>query len=272
MLSLREVQIAFFAAIRSEDAGAMADLVLDAGIPPQRRMQIYRNNYRIGALAAMQAAYPVVERLGGADWFEQSAANFQQTHPSRSGDLQNLGAGYPEFLHSELANTDYVYFSDVAALEWCYQNVLTAEERPPVDIALLRAVAPEDYERLRFVPRPALGLVESTFPIFAIWQANQPSAQTAAAIRLDAGHSQVLLIRHNDRVELHELGVGSFELLRQFKQGACLGDAATAAAARTSDFDLTTCLRELIAFAAIADITARVPQETHSNCRRTRDG
>jgi len=151
MPSLREVQIAFCAAIRSEDAGAMADWVLDAGIPPERRIQIYRNNYRIGALAVMQKAYPVVERLSGADWFEQSVAKFQQMHPSQSGDLQHLGANYPSFLRGELADTLHGYFSDVAALEWCYQLVLTAQERGPVDVALLHAVAPEDYEGLKFV-------------------------------------------------------------------------------------------------------------------------
>jgi hypothetical protein len=272
MLSLREVQIAFCAAIRSEDAGALVPWVLDAGIPPERRIQIYRNNYRIAALAVMQTTYPVVERLSGADWFEQSVAKFQQMHPSQSGDLQHLGANYPEFLQGELADTDYAYFSDVAALEWCYQRVLTAQERRPVDVALLHAVAPEDYEGLKFVPRPALGLVESAFPIFAIWQANQPDVQTEAAIRLDAGRSRVLLIRREDHVELRELKAGSFELLRQFQLGTPLGAAATAAAALSPEFDLTACLRELLGLEAIADITAHVPMETHEIAGGNRDG
>jgi len=38
---------------------------------------------------------------------------------------------------------------------------------------LLHAVGAEDYEGLKFVPRPGAGLVESEFPIFAIWQANR---------------------------------------------------------------------------------------------------
>ena len=254
MLALRDAQTAIAAAIRSGDASSLAELILDDGIAPDRRIQIYRNNYRLGALAAMQATYPVVERLGGADWFAQSVAKFQQMHPSQSGDLQNLGAGYPQFLQGELANTDYLYFGDVAALEWCYQLVLTAHERGPVDIALLHAVAPQDYERLRFVPRPALRLVDSAFPIFAIWHANQPTAPTDAVIRLDTGGSRVLLIRRKDHVELRELARGPFELLRQFQFGVPLGAAAVAAAAQIEEFDLTTCLREILGLEAIADI------------------
>ena len=261
MLSLRDAQTAFCAAIRSGDSSALADLILDDGIPPDRRIQIYRNNYRLGALATMQATYPVVERLGGTDWFAQSVATFQQLYPSQSGDLQNLGMVYPQFLRGDLANTDYRYFGDVAALEWSYQLVLTAEELSPVDIGLLHAVAPRDYESLKFVPRPALRLVESVFPIFAIWHANQPTAANESAIRLDAGGSRVLVIRRQDHVELREMAQGPFELLRQFQLGKPLGVAATAAAAQIEEFDLTTCLRELLGLETIADIRPCGPDE-----------
>ena len=42
-------------------------------------------------------------------------------------------------------------------------------------LGVLQAVDAEDYDRLLFVPRPALRIVESQFPIFAIWHANQPA-------------------------------------------------------------------------------------------------
>jgi hypothetical protein len=260
MPSLREVQTAFCAAIRAEDLGPLAGLIVDDGISPERRIRIYRNNYRLGALSAMQATYPVIERLGGADWFAQSVAAFQQAHPSRSGDLQHLGADYPGFLRRELADTEHVYFADVAMLEWAYERVLTSQDSAPAGITVLQSVAPHDYEGLSFVPRAAMALVESAFPILAIWRANQPCAQGDAAIRLDAGGSRVLLIRRGDEVELNELAGGSFELLRQFELGAPLGAAAEAAAARTEDFDLTTALRELLSLGTMADIRL---QENH---------
>jgi hypothetical protein len=155
MLSLRETQIAFCAAIRADGGAAPDGLIVDDDIAPERRVQIYRNNHRLGALAAMQANYPVVERLGGAEWFAQSVLKYQGAHPSNSGDLQNLGAHYPQFLADELADGEYSYFADVARLEWAYQLAMTAPERGPVDIAVLQAFSPQDYENLRFIPRPA---------------------------------------------------------------------------------------------------------------------
>ncbi len=254
MPSLREVQAAFCSAVRSEDAGAIASLIVAEGIPPELRLQIYRNNHHQGALATLQSTYPVVERLGGADWFAQSALRYAQKHPSRSGDLQYRGEDYAQFLQSDLAGTTHAYFADVAALEWAYQLVLTAEERGPVDIRVLQAVAPEDYARLLFVPRPALCLVESPFPIFAIWHANQSTAESDAEIRLDNGPSRVLLIRRIDHVELRELSRATYLLLRHFQAGDALGVAAEAVAQEQADFDLQLGLRELLGLETIADI------------------
>lgn len=255
MLSLRDAQCAFIAAVRSDEAGLLASLVVNNGIESGRRIQIYRNNHRLGALATMHATYPIIERLGGSDWFRQSAARYQLQYPSHSGDLQYLGQHYPEFLRSDLVDTPFAYFSDVAALEWAYQLVLTAEERAPVTLDVLHAVDAEDYDQLLFVPRPALQIVESQFPIFAIWHANQPGAQSDSEIRLDAGASRVLLIRRSDHVELREMSQGTCRLLEQFRLQAPLGAAAASVAAESEEFDLQFCLRELLGLEAIAEIT-----------------
>ncbi len=255
MPSLRDTQTAFCAAILSGDADSMCQLVRDDGITAEQRIQIYVNNNRVGSLATLQATYPVIERLGGADWFRQSATQYQMQFPSRSGDLQYLGEKYPDFLRVYLADTDYAYFADVAALEWAYQVVLTAAERAPADLGMLRTVAPEDYERLLFVPRPAVRMVESQYPIFAIWQANRPSkVEPDLQIRLDAGPSRVLLIRRTDRVELRELCQGSYHLMRQFQRGATLGSAAISTTTEIREFDLGVCLKEVMALEAIASI------------------
>jgi hypothetical protein len=254
MPSLRDTQIAFSGALRSGEAGALASLLVDDGIAPQMRLQIYRNNHRLAVLATMQATYPVIERLGGADWFRHSVIQFQDMYPSRSGDRQYLGEKYPDFLRAALAGTAHVYFADVAALEWAYQCVLTAEERAPMDIAVLQAVSPQDHERLLFVPRPALRLVESEFPIFAIWHSNQPSVSEVPEMRLDSNPSRVLLIRRKDHVELRELSEGSSLLLQQWLAGTALKVAAAAVAARVTEFDLGLSLRELLSLETIADV------------------
>jgi len=248
--SLREVQRAFASALLSGDAAPVNELVRDDGIAPAQRMQIYRNNHRAGVRAALAATYPVIARLGGDDWFAQSVAQYQRRFPSRCGDLQFAGDRYPQFLAADLADTDYAYFADVARLEWAYQEVLTASERAPLDPAALGAVADDDYAQIIFVPRPALRLIASRYPILAIWQANQPDADPARlAVRLDAGVSRVLVVRRADHVELRELAPASFVLLEQFLRGISLGLAADAVAA----VDLGTALQHLLALETLSD-------------------
>jgi hypothetical protein len=255
MPSLRDTQTAFCAAILSGDAASIRHLVRDDGMAPEERVQVYLNNHRVGSLATLQATYPVIERLGGSDWFSQSAAQFLAQFPSRSGDLQHLGEQYPDFLRVHLAETDYAYFADVAALEWAYQLALTAADRAPADLGVLHGVGADDYARLLFVARPAVRLIESRYPIFAIWHANQSSAaEPDIQIRLDAGASRVMLIRRADHVELRELSPGTFHLLQQFQRGATLGAAAASMATEAPEFDLEVCLREVIGLEAIADI------------------
>jgi hypothetical protein len=261
MLSLREFQCAFCDSVLSGDAGPMLELVPEQGIPAEQGVQIYRNNYLLAALATLQATYPVIERLGGADWFRHSAASYQRQFPSKSGDLQHLGDSYPQFLQADLAGTAHAYFADVAALEWAYQEVLTAAEQAPVDLGSLRSFGPEDYERLVFVPRPGVRTIDSQFPIFAIWKANRSaldesavSAESGAHIRLDAGASHVALIPRRDHVDVRELSPGGYQLLRQFQLGGSLAFAAAGAAAKAADFDLARSLREVMLLQAIGGI------------------
>ena len=250
MLSLHNIQRAFCGAVLSGQTDPMTNLIRNNGIPGEQRLRIYRNNSRLGFLAALRATYPVIERLGGSDWFEQNAQQYQLRHPSQCGDLQYVGQHYSDFLKRDLAGTNYEYFADIAALEWAYQEVLVAADSTPLDPVRLGTVAADDYERLIFTVCPALRVVESPHPILAIWKANQPTADLSDAalseIRLDAGPSRTLLIRRHDHVELRELSPTRFALLQEFLRGAALGKAADAVSASFVEFDLGSALRELL--------------------------
>jgi hypothetical protein len=258
MLSLRDTQRAFCSAMLSGDAACMKDSVRDAGIPAEQRLQIYGNSSRIGFLAAMQATYPVIKQLAGEQWFEQRARHYQLLFPSRSGDLQYVGSSFAEFLQAELAGTDFEYFADVARLEWAYQEVLIAADSATFDLAELGTVAANDYECLMLTPRSALRLIESAFPILAIWQAHQPGANSIE-IRLDAGASRVLLTRHTDHVELRELPPATAALLEQCLRGVVLGAAVDAVTASHHDVDLSACLQQLMTLRCFARFHLQPP-------------
>lgn len=255
MPSLHELQREFSACVRFGETARMSPWIVAAGIDPAKRLQIYRNNSNAGFLSAMRLSFPVIERLSGEEWFAQSVCAYQRAHPSRSGDLQFVGDRYADYLQGELAGTPHEYFSDVARLEWAYQQVLTAASGSTLKPAELQGISALEYEHLRFESRPDLRLVHSMYPLLAIWRANQiDAAADATPIRLDQGGGSILLIRRADHVELRELAPDSAALLRQFARGVAFGMAVDAVAAQCGDFDLSRCFQDLLTMQSIATL------------------
>jgi len=61
------------------------------GIAAEARLQVYRNNSRALFEQALRLTFPVVLRRVGDDYFRQLAHFHRAAHPSRSGDLHDVG-------------------------------------------------------------------------------------------------------------------------------------------------------------------------------------
>lgn len=247
MTSLRELQVAFLDGTLRGNQVHIASLIASSELAPEARVAIYANNAREGFLQALAATFPVVERLAGQDWFRQTGREYMSRHPSRSGNLHYIGERFAAFLDDALLDTEYAYFADVARLEWAYQEVLIAADHPSFDVSALSGVSPDDYDSLVFRVHPAARLVESRYPILAIWRANQPGGEALAPISLDAGPARVLIIRREDHVELRDLPAAEFALLAAFVRGATLGENA----------DLAFALGHVVKLHALVDFEIR---------------
>jgi hypothetical protein len=204
-----------------------------------------------------EAGFPVLLRLAGRDWFRQTGNDYLRRHPSRSGNLHYLGARLPEYLDAELADGPYAYFADVARLEWAYQEVLVAAEPSVFDLAALADVSVERHADLILELNPAARLVGSTWPLLAIWRANQPNDDSHATVSLDAGACPLLVIRRDDHVELRELPPGEFAFLESIAGAMSIVDAAAAALAADPDFELVTALPRLVRLGALTGFHLR---------------
>ena len=254
-MSLRELQQAFVDGALCEDTSRICVMIRNNGIAAERRLAIYRNNAAEGFLKTLEATYPVLLRLTGADWFRQTGRQYMRLHPSRSGNIHYIGAEFAGFLDERLAGGDYGYFADVARLEWAYQEVLVAADHPALDLAALAAVAPEDYAVLTFRTHPALRLVASRYPLLTIWKANQPGAPPSESIRLDAGGSNVLVVRRDEHVELRELPVAQFALLAGFARGENFATVSGSMMELDASIDLGAALARIAQLGTLVDFS-----------------
>jgi hypothetical protein len=257
MHMLRELQRAFVQGALGDAAPVLISAqILGNGIAPERRLAIYRNNAVEGFLKTLQATFPTIVRLSGAEWFRQVGRLYMQRHPSRSGNIHCIGEHFAAFLETELGSSGYEYFADVARLEWAYQEVLVAADHPTFDLSALALVPPADYGALRFRTHPAMRMVQSRFPVLAIWRANQPDAVADERIALDRGSSNVLLIRREDHVELRELPPAEFALLAALARGEPLEQAAERGLEIDPSVALDAALRLIVSLGTLVDFTA----------------
>ncbi|HYJ39225.1 MAG TPA: DNA-binding domain-containing protein [Steroidobacteraceae bacterium] len=219
MVSLREMQRAFAAALRDSSAACP---VLPAG-----NLSIYRKNSAISFRSALESSFPVVRRRVGDDYFRQLSAQYRARFPSRSGDLHWIGRDFPAFLLEHLHGSEYAWLADLARLEWSREKASIARVEPSVAADVLGRFAPTQLEHLVFTLQPSLSLVASDFPIFTIWAANQ--VDNAPPVDQSLSGECGMVRARIDLLEVRPLEPRLFSYLSALAAGAPLPDAIVSA-------------------------------------------
>jgi len=246
MNSLRNLQNRCYRAFLLDDAGALLPELVSREIPAPISVQVYQNNARETYRKALLASYPVIERLVGEDCFRGLAQKYMRDYPSTSGDLQNFGIVFPDFLSELYGDSEYAYLPDVARLEWAVEEVQLNNESQEIDLDELSRLDPERYANIRFCRSESARLVCSAFPILSIWRTNQPGQETD--VDLDSGSEQVVVRRHGGSVELNLINSIATSLAAHLDATETLDEAAQALASELGDnpnFTFTTALQQL---------------------------
>jgi Putative DNA-binding domain len=143
----------------------------------------YRSNAGAVAERALASCYPTLAALVGEESFAALARDFWQQHPPTRGDLGEWGGSLANFVDASPQLANEPFLADVARLEWQAHLASRAadDEGHALDLAPL---AEHDASRVHFTLRAGAALVESTWPIVAIWRAHQ--ADSAGADRFAA--------------------------------------------------------------------------------------
>jgi hypothetical protein len=215
MASLRELQRSFAAALR--DPGAAC------AVRPPANLAIYRNNAASAFQSALELEYPVLRRRVGDEYFAQLAQLYRERFPSRSGDLHWVGRDFAAFLETHLAGGDNAWLADLARLEWARESAAIEEVAVGVGAEALAAFPAEQLEHLVFQLQPSLRLVESAFPVFSVWLANQ--SENASPVDQSRGSEAGMARARSDGVEIALLASDLFSYLSALAAGRTLGEA-----------------------------------------------
>ena len=117
----------------------------------------------------------------------------------------------------------------------------------------LAGVEPQHYLDLRFRLQASTRLLESSFPILAIWQANLADEPGEKRIDLTAGADRLLLVRAFRGVRIHRLNRGELAFLTRLLAREAFGPAVASASAADPSFDASASLQKFVALHIIVD-------------------
>ena len=210
-----------------ESTTALAECILDDGLAPAARVQVYRNNVQAMFEGALARTYPVLRRRVGEDYFARLAVEYRQDHPSQSGDLHWVGRRVPEWLGLRTAGSDYAWLADLARLEWACEEALVSNSLPAAATDSLARVPPEGLVDALFSLQPGLRLVSSAFPVWSVWQANRPGSP-GDAVDPSLGPQHVVVVPDADGLALLSLPADQFCFVEELAAGRTLGRALDA--------------------------------------------
>lgn len=252
-------QSAFHAAMLAPDAPVPAGLVAPHGRPAGRRFAIYRNNVAVSLTEALEATFPVLRALVGAEFFAAMAGVFLRAHPPQTPVLSRYGDAMPGFLEDFAPVAGLPYLPDVARLELALCAAYHAADAAPVAPEALARIDPVAFLGARLTLAPALRLIRSDWPVATIWQAHQAASPANAQSPAQSpakppptGPEAALITRPAYDPHVHHLPAGGGAFVAALIAGQPLGQAAEAA---PDGFDLGALLSLLLTEGAIVALT-----------------
>lgn len=257
-MRLDELQRAFsddvFSAA-SDSASRVAAEIHGGKLGAAKRLAIYRHNVFSALRGALADLYPVTKAIVGAAFFEAAGDAFIRVTPSLSGDLNNFGAGFADFIKGYAPARELAYLPDVARMEWAWHLAFHAQNARALDLARLAAVPAEAHAQLKFLLHPSSQLMQSVYPLFDIWRVNQPDYAGDMQLNWDQGTEHLLIFRADVEVEMHKLDAGSFTFLSRVGEGGTLEAAAEAALEVDAAFPLQARLAEYVQMGLVVDFS-----------------
>lgn len=228
-----------------------------AAAAAQPGFAVYRNTVIKGCVDALQANFPTVQRLVGANWFREAATIYARSTPPEDARLLFYGATFPAFLEGFEPARELTYLSGVARLDRLWIEAHAASDDIALTIAEVASLSPERL--MRTVLRPHASARWAWFyaqPVYSIWRANREAVSLPDV--LDWRAEGALLLRTGGSVTWRALGEGGCALLDACAAGSTLGEAFDCALGVEADLDLPNLMAALFADGAFSKEDSRI--------------
>jgi hypothetical protein len=240
--SLARFQDAFARALVVDPAQAgpiMAPLVA------QPAFAVYRNTVMKGCIDALEANFPAVARLVGAQWFRAAAAVFAAAEPPKEPSLLAYGESFPAFLAAFEPAAELPYLPDVARLDLSWTRAHVAADGPVLGREAFTSLDPGRLAEAVLHPHPAAHWAWfADAPIYTIWSRNRGDGDPEGD--LDWRGEGALVTRPADAVRWTAIDAAGCRFLDACARGLPVAQALDAALEADPGANLVRLTRALV--------------------------
>lgn len=215
----------------------------------------YQVNARAIAQRVLLDHFPTIAAMLGEDTLRALAVLLWDAAPPCHGDLGEWGEALPTLLAQHPDLQDWPWLADCARLDWARHQCLRAADAR-LDTDSLARLGDTDADALRLVLRPDVQVLESPWPLQALWSAHQLAEDQQADATRDAltqsrnpDDSGVLVVWRSEwQAQMCTLSGGAGHWMRQLAaQAATAGGRLDQLLDRApADFDFTDWLTQAI--------------------------
>jgi Putative DNA-binding domain len=210
----------------------MADPALAASVTgggeltPEEAVDVYRGGYPARLTEALGETYETCWRVLGDEGFFAAARGFIARFPSRTHNLSDYGAEFPEFLDSLPVAADAPYLGDLARFAWTFKELFHAKPHAALAPAVLAAKArPEAVLRLG----GAVRLLSLRHRVYGIYR-RDPADDSPIKDEDWQGEQRLLLYKKEENpIYVRELTAPEHAALSALAAGRPLADALAGA-------------------------------------------
>ena len=204
-MDLSQLQIDITEALRDKSYGI--DYLF-----PSKHLSIYRNNIQVTLLRTLQNIYPITIKLLGELFFNQTAKVYIHQFPATSGNLNDYGRYFPQFLGTLKSLEPHPYLSEIATFEWICHELYFVENEKSTHLKSILSI--KKYMDSTLKLHPSIRLCRFEFPMTEILSFCQSVNQDYLSI--ESRPNYLFIKRWNFDFYFQELSQNEFLFLSQF--------------------------------------------------------
>lgn len=218
-------------------------------LSPQQQFAAYRGSV-VGNLSNVLAdIFPSVNRCLGENFFDAMGRRYIDEHPSTSPSLDNYGQAFPAFCDTFTPLKEYPYIGDLARIDWAWHQAFHALDEQVLSLIAIQGLEPEHYLALSLQLSESLHIVDSSFPIFRIWQftsgSQAHSEQALSSLNFEEGAESVLVWRIGYDIGVAHISEIEQRFLRLVENGETLGTIFATLLSEYSQTQVMSCFAGL---------------------------